>query len=62
MGDILDIIVPVGICIAAIVAAAIVYCIVVAVKSRRATKREQEAWREQRAGGKGRARDDADRR
>ena len=62
MGDILDIIVPVGICIAAIVAAAIVYCIVVAVKSRRATKREQAAWRERRAGGKGRARDDADRR
>lgn len=56
MGSILDIAVPVGLCILAIVAAAIVYSIVVAVKSRRASKREEAAWREYRSETDGRPR------
>lgn len=56
MGSILDIAVPVGLCILAIIAAAIVYSIVVAVKSRRASKREETAWREYRSGTDGRPR------
>lgn len=62
MGSILDIVVPVGLCIIAIVAAAIVYSIVVAVKGRKAAKREETAWREQHAAARKRVPDNGKRR
>lgn len=62
MGSILDIAVPVGLCILAIIAAAIAYSIVVAVKGRRASKRQETAWREYRSETGGRPRDGSVRR
>ncbi len=44
--DIMDIAVPVALCIGAIVAAAILYSIVAAVKKRSAQRREEAALRE----------------